>query len=517
MKNEKIQLALNSSSGWIQQFVAALVGLLMLPYLISRLGEQQFGIYQLVYSLAGFFMFLQLGMGPTLVRYFAKALVDDSREEIAQLSSTTQLLLGGLGLIAAMLCLASIPIFIRFYDIPSESVQSTVILLGCMAVSLFLNMSVIIPQGIVYGANRYDLSNLINTLWYILRFVLAVILFELIYPSIGLVGLAYLLSDLLRYVAYYGIAFKKVGKAVLFSVRCITKTTMHSVFGFSMLNLINLIAQTAVHQVPVLLIGKFLGKEMVTAFAPATLITSVMSGFLGVTARPLVPIASHDLEKNKGASLGDWAVVMGQVLAFIGFGLTLPFMVYGLEIITIWLGQDMAWIWNVIAVMLAGVAIAYVQAANYYLALGGGNIRPTVYSQVVMAVTIFLGILIGLTVFEWDLLRVAAFIGFCAFVRNTFYLAFAYSRQLMYNYGRYLWAVYGLPGLIFIMSSTMGWGIRYLIPPTTLPLLFFELCILALAYACMFWLLVVSEANRRKIIALGLSRLKTIQSSWGLS
>lgn len=516
MKTRKVQFVVNSVSGWILQFVVVLAGILMLPYFISRLGEQQYGIYQLAHSLIIFFMFLQLGMGPTLVRYFAKVIVNDSREEIARISSTSQFLLGGLGLLGAMLCLVSIPIFIRFYSIPSASVPATIFLFICMAISLFLNMSLIALQGIVNGANYYDLSNLINIVWNILRFVFAVILFEVQNPSISFIGLAYLLADILRYLAYYGVALKKIGKVVLFSAKYVTKTTMRSIFGFSMLNLANSIAQTVVFQAPVLLIGKFLGKEMVTAFAPVTLITSTMNGFLGETARPLVPIASQDLEKNKGASLGRWAVTMGQVLAFIGFGITLPFVVYGSEIMLLWLGRDLAWIWSIVAVMVTGAAVAQVQAANYYLALGGGDIKPTVYSQIALAVAVSLGVLTGLAVLEWNLLEVASFIGFCIFVRNTFYLSFAYAKRLGYHYSQYLWTVYGLPGLIFFMSAAIGWGIKLFLPPIKLPVLFFELCILALIYTCQFWFIVVSRENRRRIVTAGVLKLKTIQAMGGL-
>jgi O-antigen/teichoic acid export membrane protein len=516
VKKGRSQFALNSASGWISQLVVVVVGFIMLPYIISRLGQSGYGIYQLARSAVVFFMFLQLGMGPTLVRYFSRVIARGSPRGIAQISSTAQLLLGGLGLIAAILCVVLIPVFIRFYEIPPESVRSTAFLLTCMAISLFLNMSVIIPKGIVFGTNRYDLANLIDIIWTVLRLVLVVALFELVRPSIAFIGVSYLLSDILRYGAYYGLAFKNIGRAFFFSIRYVKRSTMHSIFGFSMLNLANSVAQTVVFQAPVLIIGKLLGKEMVTAFAPALLISSAMSGFLGQTTRPLVPFASHDRENNKGLSLGRWAVVMGQVAAFVGFGLVLPFAIFGPEIIRIWLGEDLVWIWSVIAVMATGVAISQVQAANYFLALGGGDIKPTVYSQMVMAVAVLFGTYLGILVFGWHLFAVALFIGVCIFLRNTIYLAYAYARQLKYKYVRYLGVVYGVPGSILIICVLIGWALKSALPPLNWIILFLELSAVCACYISMYWFILVPGKDKKRIVTYGLMKLKFIPSGSSL-
>jgi O-antigen/teichoic acid export membrane protein len=419
MTNNKKQFAFNVSSGWIAQIVFTLVGFILLSYSINRLGEQGFGVYQLARSALVFFMFLQLGMGPTLVRFYSQAIAKDDQEQMRKISSTAQLLLGGLGLIASLLCLALIPIFIRFYEIPLELVRETTGLLICMAVSLFLNMTFIVPQGLMYGSNRYDLANGVDIVGHLIRLGLVVVLFELLHPSVFFLGVAMLSGDLFRFVALFLIGAKQLGRSVCFSFRYVGHETMGSLLGFSMLNLANSVAQAVVFQGPVLIIGKVLGEEMVTAFAPALLIASAMQGFLGQTTRPLVPLASRNREVNGGAALGKWAIQMGQIAAFVGFAIVLPLTTFGPEIMTFWLGEKLTWIWPVVAVVTTGVAVSQVQAANYFLALGGGGIKPTVYSQIAMAVTVFTGTLIGTVWFGWHLFAVALYLGSCIFVRNT--------------------------------------------------------------------------------------------------
>lgn len=218
MRSPKWQFALNSASGWVAHLAFTATGFLMMPYVIARLGAEQYGVYQLAGSSVVFFMLLQLGMGPTLVRYFAKAVARGSREEIARTSSTAQALLGSLGLLAAFLCLALIPFFIRFFNVPPEAARATVFLLMCKAASVFLNLTLIIPKGIAYGTNHYDLANLIDIAASVLRLAAVAVFFECIHPSVGFIGLAYLLADVFAYCAYYTLAINKVGTVALFSV-----------------------------------------------------------------------------------------------------------------------------------------------------------------------------------------------------------------------------------------------------------------------------------------------------------
>lgn len=504
----KKQFVFNAASGWVTQLVVALVGFILMPYIIKHLGEQGYGIYQLARSALVFFMFLQLGMGPTLVRFFAKAIAKDDKEEIRNISSTAQLLLGGLGLTTSLLCLALIPFFIRFYNIQPEFAHETTWLLICMSLSLFLNMTFIVPQGIVFGVNRYDLANFIVICENLMRLLFIMVLFEFIRPSIFFIGISILSTQLLKYIALFAIAYKNIGKVVLFSFQSVSKKMFRRLFGFGMLNLSNSVAAAVVFQGPILIIGKVLGKEMVTAFAPALLISISMQGFLGQITAPLVPLASSDREGNDGAMLGELAVSMGRLAAFIGFGIVLPLATFGPELTKLWLGENLAWTWSVIAVMTTGVAVSQVQAANYYLALGGGDIKPTVYSQISMAVIVFSGTLIGTVWFEWHLLAVAFYIGLCILVRNTFYLSYAYSRQFSYKFRRYLWAVYGLPVLITTVCSGSGWLLKIWWPPKNILLLTAEGMLVLSGYLLLCWFFMIPKQIKQKLVHLAKNRVK---------
>lgn len=479
-----------------------------MPYIISRLGMKGYGIYQLASSALSFFMFLHLGMGPTLVRFFSKSIARNESEKLRRINSTAQFLLGGLGLFGCLTIMVLIPVFLKFYEIPDECLKETFGLLICMGLSLFLNLSVMAPQGIVYASNRYDMANFIEIAHHLLRLSLTVALFELIRPSIFFVGLSILLSQVFRFTALFMVALAQVGRAAFFSIRQINKETVNSILGFSVLNLANSIAATIFFQGPVLVIGKVLGTEMAAAFAPALIVSRAMEGILGQTTRPLVPLASRDRERNDGSALGSWAITAGKLAAFVGFGITLPLVAFGPEVIDLWLGDKLVWIWPVVAIMSTGVAISEIQAVNYFLALGGGRINPSVYSQIVMAIAVMAGTIIGTVWLDWGIFAVALFIALCIFFRNTFFLTYAYSLQFSYNYSRYLLAVYALPALIAALCVAGGWLFKTVIPPQNLILLATQGFLVLSSYIFLCWLFLLPTKVKGKIILFVLPKIR---------
>lgn len=434
MSTNRKQFASNVVSGWAMQATAIGVGLFSLPYAIWRLGEQCYGIYQLGVSTLAFFAFLQLGMGPTLVRYCSQAIAEGDKKKIGQVSSTAFLMLGSLGAIGTIGCLAIIPLFIRFYDIPQELVWETSALLTCMALSFFLQMLTPTISGLLLGSNRYDISNGINAVGHVTRLALIIAFFELIQPSIFLFGLAVLTNQIVLFIARFVFALKLIGSNVLFSFRKVHFDTARTMLGFSMQNLIISICAATVMQVPVLVIGKTLGTEMVTLFAPAVVIANAINGFLGAALAPIIPLASRDRVHNSGKNLGRWAVEGSKYATFLGLGAVLAWSVFGKDIINIWLGENFVRIWPIVMVYMIGAVIAQSQGITAGIAIGASTLFPFTVSWIAIAIGTTLLLSVGTMHFSWGLMGIATCCVVLRAIRNVLFIPWIYSRVLDYRY-----------------------------------------------------------------------------------
>lgn len=503
-KSIKKQFAINAGSGFIAQFAAAGIGVILLPYAIWRLGDEAYGLFQLARSALVFFMFLRMGMGPTLVRFCAKAIANKDHEDIHKISSSAQLILGVLGFIGMAGVVIMIPFFLRIYNVPEELKPETIGLLLCMATSLFLNMVFIVPSGLLLGCNRYDVANGIEITAHLLRLALIIACFELIGPSIWLMGLCMFLTQFFRFTLLFAFAYKYLGKVVFFSAKAVNRESLKSLFSFGALNLINTIAIYFVIQGPILIIGAApsLGPEAVTLFSPAILIATSLQGFLGQMSRPLVPLASKAQADGNTRRLGQMTIQVAGIIVSIGLLIVLPLTIYGKEIIGLWLGQEKSYLWLLIAVMAVGIVISRSAAALSYIALGGGSILPEVYSQVVLGVITFTGVAIGAMVFHWNLLFIGIFMTILRCLRCAVYLPWAYRKAFSFSMSEYVTKVLIKPILIFFVILVAGRLLRV----SEFDGNYFELIgqsiILFVLYGVAVFLLVLPESIKSKVLKL---------------
>lgn len=466
---------------------------------MGRLGLEAYGISQLAQSALVFFGFLQLGMGPTLIRFCSQAIAKEDQEEIRKVSSTAQAILSVLGMAGMLGIIGFIPFFLKLYEVPETLTFDASMLLLCMAASFFLNFILIVPQGLSLGSNRYDLVNTVGIIASLLRFGLVVLAFEIASPSLFLLGMSILLAQVFRVVSLFTIAAIQVGRPAFPSLGAMNRGTLRSLFGFSVLNLINAMACSLVIQGPVLIIGKTLGVEVVALFAPAVLVATAMQGVLSQISSPLVPLASQAQAENCPQKMGNWSIIIGSFTAVVGLAATLPLCVFGKEIMGLWLGSDMTHVWISVAIMATGAVVSQIAAANYSLSLGGGCIRPIVYSQVVLGIITSVGVMLGTMFFGWHLLGIAVFITTCRCFRNIYYLTHAYAKQFVYSTSNYLWLVYIKPLLLFFGMAGCGFVVRMLIFPDQLLLLGVDICIIITIYLALSWHFVIASEIKSSV------------------
>jgi O-antigen/teichoic acid export membrane protein len=62
-------LKLNALSNWVALAAGVAISFFLTPAILAHLGESRFGMWMLVYSIAGYFGLLQLALGTGVYRY----------------------------------------------------------------------------------------------------------------------------------------------------------------------------------------------------------------------------------------------------------------------------------------------------------------------------------------------------------------------------------------------------------------------------------------------------------------
>lgn len=497
-KGRKKQFGVNVVSAWIQQGARIVVGFLMLPYVMNRLGQEEYGIYQLAYSAIIFLNFLQVGMGPTLIRFSAQSLMDGNEEQIKKVSSNGQFILIVFGMIGMICILLLTPGFVRFYNIPLTLVSETKGMLVCMAVSFFLSFSSIAQQSLLKSANRYELSNIIMAIQYIFQAALLVLMFEIVRPSLYFYGIAILFSQIIRVLFLHFFVFKELGNAAFISFRAVDHDTIAKLLGFSLLILVQTISYSAMFQGQSLLIGKILGPDIVALFAPALLVATSIQMLIGQSLNPLITLAAQEKQNVDSDRLGSWALQISKMVAFVGFGFLTLFFLFGEPLIGLWLGEKMAWLWKVVLSIGVGAVLMPVQGVITRMALGASSIKADAASMLILALVVLSGSALGMLYSGWSIFEVSIFMSLCIIFRS-FYIVFHYTKDFNYKFSFYIKNVYVKTAFVSICVVLLSNVVLKPINSNDLLALSLQFIFVGIVYLIAGWFLLLPSSFKKII------------------
>ena len=449
VSSTKVQFLKNVGTGWLAVFVTGLVGFVTLPLNLDCLGKELYGISALAVSTLTLFSFLSMGMQPSLLRFFSRTVTENTTEEFTALSSISQFLLSGLGIVGGIGFLCTFPWFISIYDVPETVRRDLFFLFLAIGFDFWGTMFLIPFTAIIQGSNRFDAGNIRMCLSKIIRLATLLFGYSFFTPSLLILAAATFVGTIYQLSSLIFLAYKIHGSSIFFRSQSLRWNLIPPLLSLSALNLVSQVFMSLSMQLPVLIIGKTLGVDMVAAFAPAILLSSFCSSILMQISTPLVPVASRDIIASGGKNIGRWAIQMGEIVASVGCPIVIVFALLGDEIITVWLGESFAWTSTIVTITVAGIVLATIQGANWRLVLGGNaSLFPNALSSVVLTVIVSLGTFLGTAYGGWSLLGVAVFITFARLLRNAFYLSYTYSQQLGYDFIEYTWCVHAKPILL---------------------------------------------------------------------
>jgi O-antigen/teichoic acid export membrane protein len=163
-------------------------GLVVTPIIVGALGTEQFGIWALIGSILGFIGLLDLGIGPSLIRFAAEQRGRKSHDETSELASTAFAIYLALALLAALLAVLLAWLLPFAVEISDQYVRAAQIAVAVSVGSFVIRFPAGLFGFLLAGQQRYDVLNVANLLGAVLYFVLAVLV--LYVAGGGLVALA---------------------------------------------------------------------------------------------------------------------------------------------------------------------------------------------------------------------------------------------------------------------------------------------------------------------------------------
>jgi O-antigen/teichoic acid export membrane protein len=287
----KARIPLNVFCNWASYGVNLVIGLLIGPLVVHRLGNVAYGVWALVGELIGYSFLLEFGVRFAVTRYVARHHALDSPRDINRVLTAgfaITSLSAALVLVAGGVTAYLLP---RLFSIPPGLVLDARLSLVLVAVGIAVSFPGSLFHGCITALSRYDLSAIRNTVPNILR---ALSLWYFLTHGYGLLTVA-ILSTLQTFLAY-GLDFvmaRRLLPGISIRREYFERSTLHSLVGFSVYAFIMSVSWRLIYMTDNVVVGFVLGPVAVTFYAVGgQLIGMLRDSLVNITAL-YAPLASQ--------------------------------------------------------------------------------------------------------------------------------------------------------------------------------------------------------------------------------
>ncbi len=336
---DKNEIKIGAILSYLLIVLNAVFGLVIAPYMLSTIGESEYGVYKTIGSLAISIAVLEFGIGGTLQRYIAKYRAQNDYTKVYNFSAMSMietLILSVIMLIVGFVLYFTIEPIYKTSFTESElyrGKQIFIVLLFYVVLHFFENVF----NGIATGYNKFIFINSMKVLSLLIKTVLYFVLLPIYRNSFTIVIISVVQEIVVLFIEVLYIRIKLKHKSHLYYWD-------KSVFKESFIYTVFLFVQTLIIQfngnIDNMVIGAVIGTLSVTIYSFAIQIFNMFEQCATSISGVVLPTIMN--MENKGMKSEDYEKVVvrfGRIQwVFLGAAL-FGFISCGYEFFSIWLGH----------------------------------------------------------------------------------------------------------------------------------------------------------------------------------
>jgi O-antigen/teichoic acid export membrane protein len=326
------------ASNWVKTAVAILVIYFVTPFSINVLGEEVYGTWLLIASLAGYMGLLAMGAPIASVRYIAKYAAEDNQDDLAKTVAT---FLSGYFIMAGSAMIIGIILVVLFpyiWEVPDNLRVPAQIAMALATLYWAITLLMHWPRGILSAFREFPQLNLAAVGGLLFRLVLTFGLLT-IWPTIITIGLTMVFSTLGEMLILLFI-LKRRHPSIKFSVRKSDKGMVKEISSFSVYTFALSLGGQITHSTDAFVIGSILGVGVIPFFAVAKNLLTYVRQITWAIATVVQPTASLEFAQGGKPALRITCMKWTKVSYSIALLFAGPLLVIGPNFIGWWISPE---------------------------------------------------------------------------------------------------------------------------------------------------------------------------------
>jgi O-antigen/teichoic acid export membrane protein len=335
-RKEILTLLKNALANVVRGCAAAVVAIILPPFLARLMSPSAFGAWLLILQLSALVGYLDFGIQTAVGRFVAHANEKGDAEHRDRIINTSlfALTVAGAMAIAASLAMALLLPNI-FRQIPSNLIGDVRVALVLVASSLAIGLPASVFNGIFIGLQRYEVPAVIIGGSRILSAILLILVVKH-GGDLARMGLVLAAVNLASYGLQF-LMYRKMVSNVHFSPRLVSRGAGRELFDCSLSLTVWSFAMLLITGLDVTLVGYFQIEAVAYYAVPATLIT-FLSGLQSALFGVMIPSTAALQARGDSRGLGHVTVTATRYGTFLLLLTGLPLILGARSILTLWMG-----------------------------------------------------------------------------------------------------------------------------------------------------------------------------------
>jgi O-antigen/teichoic acid export membrane protein len=432
-----------------------IIGLLLTPYIISSLGDSEYGLYTLLGSFIGYLGILDLGLNNAIIRYVSKYRAEGDSKGEENFLGTTFLIYGVISFV--IIGLGAV-IYYQLSNIFNNSLTSNQIIEAKrIFIILIFNLAITLPGGaftaICNAHQQFVFPRVLQIINYISRTIL-VFSFLFYYPyALTLVWIDTLLNIVIISITIFYVN-KKLKSRI--KVHRWSKPLVRDIFAYSIWIFLAAIVMRLQWNTGQIVLGVFENTVTVAIFGVGIMLGGYYGAFAGALNTLLLPKATQMSVNNNTSS--DYNIVIqkvGRLNGYVLFLILSGFFLFGKEFIVIWIGITYINSWEIALLVMLAMTMPLLQSFGNSILEAKKKNR---FRSLVGIVTVSIAVLVSVFLVPKYHFRGIIYPLFIALILNSLLMSWYYYKIFGFSFMSFLYSVvFKTIGILIPVCITFFW------------------------------------------------------------
>lgn len=479
---------------YLGQIVQIATGLIYTPIMLRLLGQSEYGLYQLVYSVVSYLGLLSLGFGSSYMRFYAREKAKNNDEGIRKLNGMFLLIflaISGICIICGIVMVSNIKsIFAQ--GLNEKEYDTAKILMLIMIVNLALTFPNSVFNCIITSQEKFLFQKTVILLQYLLNPFLTLPLLLQGYGSVSMVAVTTALTFGVLVTNIYYCLVKIHAK---FTFRGLQIGLLNEMWVFTFFIFLNQIVDQINWSVDKYLLGRIVGTTAVAIYGVGGQINNLYLQLSTSVSNVFVPKVNRIVaETGDNKELTVLFTRVGRIQFIIMASVLTGFVFFGKEFIKLWAGIGYSESYYIALLLIVPVTVPLIQNLGIEIqrAKNKHKARSIVYFFISIA-NIFISIPL---IHNWGPIGAAVGTNISLLFGNIIFMNWYYNNRLGINI-RYYWKHIVQLAPALVLPCLFGAFSLFVIKPKGLLALIISALIFAAIYCLSMYLFGLNEEEKR--------------------